>query len=390
MDNASLRKPKIALMTYAVDNRRGKGTALAARELMEHLLEDKRFEFYLVHYDKVDDPLYKRAHEIIMPMIKLPYGTRFVRQMLFFWKYRNERFDIMHWFQPRLYPFFWFAPARRLVATLFGAGDVTAPGAFPFSRRMFNFVLRHFNSRVDAMIAASEFGKEEVVEWYHAKPESVYVIFLGGGENFSVLDKTESRRIAKKRYGIEGNFILDISLHTRHKNIPSLIRAYIITRGKGVSHKLVIVGANCEYLEEAYKVARESAYATDIIFVPYVESSDLNAIYCAADLFAFPSLNESFGLPVVEAFASGTPVVTSNITSLPEIAGDAAITVDPLDVVSIAEGIYRALSDEKLSASLREKGLARAQDFTWKHTEERTVKLYQRLLSLNGGNGASA
>ena len=365
-------------MTYAVDNRRGKGTALAARKLMEHLLEDKRFEFYLVHYEHVDDPLYKRAHEIIMPDIRLPAGTRFVRQMLFFWKYRNERFDIMHWFQPRLYPFFWFAPARRLVATLFGAGDVTAPGAFPFSRRMFNFVLRHFNARVDALIAASEFGKEEIVEWYHAKPDKVHVIYLGGGENFMPLDKEAAKRVAEK-YGIEGDYILDISLHTRHKNIPALIQAYSIAREKGISQKLVIVGANNDYREEAYRVARACAYTADIIFVPYVESSDLNAIYSAADLFAYPSLNESFALPVIEAFASGTPVITSNTTSFPEVAGNAAITVDPQDIPALADGICRILTDAALSKSLRAKGLERAKKFTWKHTAEETATLYETL-----------
>ncbi len=381
MDNLPTRKPKVALMTYAIDNRRGKGTALAARKLMEHILNDTRFEFYLVHYEQVDDPLYKmRAHEIIMPTLPSFLNRRMFRMWLFFWKYRNNRFDIMHWFQPRLYPFFWLAPADHYVAMLFGAGDVTAPGSFPFSRRMFNFVLRHFNSRVDVMIAASEFGKEEIVESYHAHPDKVYVIYLGGGENFCVLEKQASRRIAKDRYGIEGNFILDISLHTRHKNVPSLIRAYSIAREKGISHKLVIVGANNEYRQEADRVASESAYAADIIFVPYVESADLNAIYCAADLFAFPSLNESFGLPVLEAMASGTPVITSNITSLPEITGDAAITVDPLDISALAEGMHRILTDEKLSASLRERGLARAKYFTWKLYAEKTVQLYKKLM----------
>ena len=378
MNTVPVQKPKVALMSYVMDNRKGKGTALAARKLMEHLLEDKRFEFYLVHYEHVDDPLYKKAHEIIMPDIKLPVGTRFVRQMLFFWKYRQEQFDIMHWFQPRLYPFFWFAPARRLVATLFGAGDVTAPGAFPFSRRMFNFVLRHFNARVDALIAASEFGKEEIVEWYHAKPDKVHVIYLGGGENFTQLDTEAAKRVAEK-YGIEGDYILDISLHTRHKNIPSLIQAYSIARGEGISQKLVIVGANNDYREEAYRVARASAYTADIIFVPYVKSLDLNAIYCAADLFAYPSLNESFPLPVIEAFASGTPVITSNTTVFPEIAGNAAITVDPRDIPALADGICRILTDAALSESLREKGLECAKKFTWKHTAEETAKLYETL-----------
>ena len=89
-------------MTHTMDNRRGKGTALYARKLTEKLLKDKRFEWYLVHFDRVEDPLYSQAHEIFIPQIPhLPFGTRFVRTMLFFWKYRNEKFDVIHWFQPR-------------------------------------------------------------------------------------------------------------------------------------------------------------------------------------------------------------------------------------------------------------------------------------------------
>ena len=120
-----------------------------------------------MHFDKTDDPLYKKAKEIVMPeIVRLPFGTRFIRLMLFFWKYRNDRFDIIHWFQPRLYPFFWLAPARLIVATLHGAGDVTAPASFVFSKSVFNFVLKHFNHRVSAIIVDSDIAKDEIVDAY--------------------------------------------------------------------------------------------------------------------------------------------------------------------------------------------------------------------------------
>ena len=132
-------------MSYAMDNRQAKGTALYTRKLIENLLANDRFDFYLVHYDKVDDPLYKKAHEIMIPRIKLPYGSRFVSQLLFFWKFRKNKFDIMHWFQPRVYPFYWLAPAKKIVITMHAAGDITAPGFFVFSKEVFNFVLKYFN-----------------------------------------------------------------------------------------------------------------------------------------------------------------------------------------------------------------------------------------------------
>ncbi|KKW47248.1 MAG: Glycosyl transferase group 1 [Candidatus Kaiserbacteria bacterium GW2011_GWA2_58_9] len=368
-------------MSYAMDNRQAKGTALYTRKLIEHLVQDKRFDVYLVHYNRADDPLYKKAREIIMPEIRLPFGTRFVRQLLFFWKYRKEPFDIIHWFQPRLYPFFWLAPARVLVATLHGAADVTGGGRFPFSRRMFNFVLKHFSHRLSAIIADSEFGRAEIVEWYRAKEERVHVIYLGGGQGFVPIDKKTAKRRLKEQYGIEGDFILDISLHVRHKNIISLVRAYIeLQKQEKTLLKLVIVGAKEYAYHETFVASRLSPRPDDIIFIDFISQEDLNAIYSAAAIFVFPSLNEGFGLPIIEAFASGTPVVTSNITSMPEIAGDAALLADPSSDADIAEKISLLLSDGQFCNGLIKKGLERAKDFSWRTTAEKTARIYLDLL----------
>src|SRR3989344_4737515 len=301
---------KVALMSYAMDNRRGMGTALYTRRLIEKLIQDDRFEWYLVHFDTVDDPLYSQAHEILIPRIPhLPFGTRFIRTMLFFWKYRNEQFDIIHWFQPRLYPFFWLAPARHIVVTAHGAGDITAPGQFPFSRRVYNFLMKHFNHRIDAVIGVSEFGKREIIEHYDVPSKKVFAIYNGGGEDFKDLDTAGSQRLVSQKYGVRAPFILDVSRLEPHKNIDTLIRAYeIMRRESAISHRL-----------------------------DFVQQEHLNALYSAADLFVFPSLNEGFGLPVIEALASGTPVITSNVTALPEVAGGCALTVDPADANTLAE-----------------------------------------------------
>lgn len=377
------KKPKIALMSYAMDNRAGKGTALYTRKLIERMLDDDRFEWYLVHFDRIDDPIYRRAHEIVMPELKLPFATRFVRTMLFFWKYRNEKFDIIHWFQPRLYPFFWLVPARTIVVTAHGAGDITAIGKFPFSRRIFNFVFKHFNSYIDAIIGVSEFGRREIIEFYGASPERVHAIYNGGGEAFLVLDKERSRLQIAQRYGIDSRFILDISRLQPHKNVDSLISAYdLMRRGHPErTEKLVIVGWPTFKYERTYALARESAFSKDIVFIEHVEQEDINMVYCAAELFVFPSLNEGFGLPVIEAFASGTPVVTSDVTSLPEVAGDAALVVRPLDVSAVAQAMQRILGDPLLRADLVERGKKRAAEFTWEKTAAQTTELYCTLLA---------
>ena len=370
-------RPRVALMSYAMDNRQAKGTALYTRKLIEGLLKDDRFEWTLVHFDHVEDPLYSMAREIIIPNVRLPFGTRFFRTLLFFWKYRKENFDVIHWFQPRLYPFFWLAPARHIVVTAHGAGDITAGGQFPFSRKVFNFVMKHFNRAISAIVADSIFGKEEVVEWYGVIPGRVHTIYLGGSELYTPIDKLVARTHIEKGYGITGNFILDISRHVFHKNIPKLIEAYISLQQQGLLlPKLVIVGNKHQAYEQASTLALTSPNPQDIIFVNYAEQKDLNYFYSAAEMFVFPSLNEGFGLPIIEAFASGTPVITSNITSMPEIAGSAALLVDPTSSEDIAEKMKQLHHDDTLRKELIKRGLERSKMFSWSMTARSTMDLY--------------
>jgi glycosyltransferase involved in cell wall biosynthesis len=376
-------KIKIALMSYAMDNRLGKGTALYARKIIERMVEDERFEVALIHFDESDDPIYKKAREIVMPKIKLPFATRFVRLMLFFWKYRKENFDIIQWFQPRMYPLFWFAPAKHIILTAHGGGDVACPGKFIFSKSVFNFVLTHFNKKLDAIIADSDFGKREIVQYYRARPDRVHSVYIGGGEDFVPIPRTISKEIVKEKYDIDTPYILDVSRLEPHKNVNSLIKAYILLRDtdKKRNEKLVIVGNPSSAFEETYDLAGRSDYAKDIKFVDHVSQVDLNAVYAAAEIFVFPSLNEGFGLPVVEAMASGTPVITSNVTSLPEIAGNAGITVNPLNIREISEKMGLLLSNDGFRSDLIKKGFVRSGQFTWKKCYEELADLIITVVS---------
>lgn len=376
-------KPKIALMSYSMDNRQAKGIALYTRKLIEGLLLDGRFDFYLVHYDKVPDPLYKKANEIIMPRVRLPYGSRFVSQLLFFWKHRKSHFDIVHWFQPRLYPFYWLVPAKRIIVTVHGAGDITAPSKFVFSRSVFNFILTHFHKWIDAVIVVSKNAKPEVIKHYGFSADQVISIYNGGGENYQPIKKTEAQELAARKYGIGGSYILDVSRLQPHKNIVALIKAYNIMRGKDSSRaeKLVIVGWPAyKGRQDEYLAAAKSPFAKDIIFIDFVEAEDLNAVYSASELFVFPSLDEGFGLPIIEAMASGVPVITSNISSMPEIGGKAVITINPFDVNELADAMSRALVDKNLREKMIGLGLRRAGEFTWNSMVEQTENLYSEII----------
>ncbi len=374
-------KPRIALMTYAMDNRPNKGTALYTRKLVERLRKDPTIECVLVHYEKVDDPLYENVEEIIMPKVRLPYGSRFVSQMLFYLEYRTAPFDCIHWFQPRLYPFFWLAPGRHLIATAHGGGDVLAPSKFIFSKSVFNFIFTHWSHTLDAVLAVSDAAKLEIAEAYHMPLERIAVTYNGGGEDIVVPDADASAEIIAS-YGITRPYLLDVSRHVPHKNIPTLIDAYDIFRTKHSerTEQLVIVGSRSISYEENMKRIHESPHKEDCICIEFAPTDHLMALYRGASVFVFPSLNEGFGIPVIEAFSAGTPVITSNTTALPEIAGDGALLVDPSDAHAIADAMARLLVDTELRKQCIENGHRQAKKFTWDATAKETAEVYMRVL----------
>lgn len=376
--NPTNGKKKIALMSYAMDNRQAKGQALYTRKLITGLLENRKEEYYLVHYDKVKDPLYQKGYEILMPKIRLPFGSRFFSQLLFFWKYRKQPFDLIHWFQPRLYPFYWLAPAKKIIVTVHGAGDITALAPFVFSRSVFNFVLKYFHYWIDNIIVVSQNAKSEVMKHYGFPADKVKVIYLGGGE-LKPISKNNAQEVIFKKYSISGPYILDISRLQPHKNIVRLIEAYTKMRTNDLlrKEKLVIVGGQMYKARREYEAAEKSPFAKDIIFIEFVPAEDLNLMYSASDLFVFPSLDEGFGLPVLEAMESGTSVITSNLASMPEIGGEAVFLVDPFSVEEISRAMQEVLGDSNLRQKMIESGLHRAKEFSWQKMVEQTEKLYE-------------
>jgi len=373
-------KMRIALMTYAIDGRRAKGTALVARKCVLELLKRKdELDLTFIHYEKTDDAMYREGvREVLFPELWPRFlNRRSLRQIYYFFT-TKDRYDVVQWFQPRLYPFFWFAPATHIVVNLHGAGDITAPRAFfDIPRAVFNFVIKYFSTYITAAIAVSYAARDEIVAHYKIPPEKVHVIYNGGGEDFVPIVKEEAFRVAEA-YGIDRPFVLAVSRLQPHKNLARLIDAYTRARQSGIHQLLVIVGESAGAEKELYAQAKRSPHADDIRFISYVREEDLNALYSAADLFVYPSLDEGFGLPVIEAFASGTPVVSSNIPALKEVGGGAALLVDPHSTESIAKGIREALGADT-PKKLIDKGLARASFFTWEKAGNNLFALYAKL-----------
>jgi glycosyltransferase involved in cell wall biosynthesis len=166
-----------------------------------------------------------------------------------------------------------------------------------------------------------------------------------------------------------------------HKNLERLIEAFYLVRKRGLEHlKLVLIGDDISKYAALRRAVHQHQLHQYVRFLGYMSQETLAVLYRLAGVFVFPSLYEGFGLPPLEAMASGTPVVTSNVSSLPEVAGDAALLVDPYQASAIADGIERVLTDAALRGELREKGLARARQFSWETSVRRIREIYGQVL----------
>lgn len=176
-------------------------------------------------------------------------------------------------------------------------------------------------------------------------------------------------------------YVLFVGTQEHHKNLPRLIEAFGKMKAQhALPHCLVLAGGKGNSSEMVLATIDRLNLSDAVVMLGYVPDEELPGLYAGADLFAFPSLHEGFGIPILEAMASGTVVLTSDIYAMPEVAGDAAIYVNPNEVDSIAIGLWRGLSDEQLRQELRNKGAARAARFTWHNTALETVEFYRFLL----------
>lgn len=233
------------------------------------------------------------------------------------------------------------------------------------------------------IITGSENTKQDIMKFYGIPPEQIAVTTYGVDlERFNPLSVSQVQT-GLERYGLEPGYILFIGTLEPRKNIISVIRAYHHLRSNGCQQKLVIGGGNGWLYSDIFKQVEELKLVEDIIFTGYLPDADLPLLYNGAGVFVYPSLYEGFGLPPLEAMACGTPVVTSNVSSLPEVVGTAGLMVPPLDAMAIAEAIGRVLTDHQFADQLSIQGIQRAQDFSWEKTALQTLAVYQEVLASN-------
>jgi glycosyltransferase involved in cell wall biosynthesis len=237
--------------------------------------------------------------------------------------------------------------------------------------------------RSDRIITISQAAKNEIVSYFGVSSDKISIVYPGFDSSlFKPEQDSDKIKLTLDKYAITSPYLLYVGTLEPKKNIIRLIEAFCrLKKEKGIDHKLVIAGKRAWKDSGIFDKIRMSGCESDIVFTDYVPQAELPALISGADVFVFPSLHEGFGMPPLEAMACGTPVVVSITSSLPEVVGDAGITVDPYDVENIAEAIYRVISDRDLNKQMRKKGLERARLFSWEKAAGETLTILENTLN---------
>ncbi|HWO70707.1 MAG TPA: glycosyltransferase family 1 protein [Actinomycetota bacterium] len=286
--------------------------------------------------------------------------------------------DLVHATNPAAIPP--AGPGQRLVVTVHDLAFLRFPGLFPRTwRALYRTGLWAAVRRARAILVPSRHTAEDLLERTRARPERIHVVPLAASLERGA---REPERVLE-RLKVPRPYVLFVGTLEPRKNLVRLVRAYRRVAAEGVPHALVLAGPLGWH---HHRLHRELALRGpgEVVLTGALPPADLDALYRGADLFVYPSLYEGFGLPVLEAMARGVPTVASAASSLPEVAGDAALLVDPRSVRELSRAIAEVLADRDLAERLAMRGRARAERFSWEETARGTLRAYEAALAGEG------
>jgi glycosyltransferase involved in cell wall biosynthesis len=305
---------------------------------------------------------------------------RAARQIAFSAVAARRRIDLYH--APTFLPLKFSGPT---VITVHDLSFVRYPAAHPAERvRVLN---RHLPRAIESsrfVLVDSDFVRSEVLEAYGAPADKVVTTHLGVSERFHPMSELHTRPVLERHGLRHGKYVLSVGTLEPRKNLVGTLEAYgMLPAAIRASHPLAIVGMLGWHMDEMKSRLAALARAGKVVALGYIPEDDLPDLYAGAAAFIYPSIYEGFGLPVLEALASGVPVVTSNRSSLKEVAGDCAATVDPEDYPGLSAALLKALQDHhEAKEADRKRGIEWAKRFTWALCAEKTASIYRRALKL--------
>jgi glycosyltransferase involved in cell wall biosynthesis len=348
--------------------------------LRETLKEMVKFDenFYDLYFrisirNKKIDLSYLNVKNFSINKIRIPN-----RILEYFWTFNRKKF-----------PFKVFKKADIFWSTMYFVPDVDYPivstfyditplkmDEFKGFRDELTLRLKNIIRYSTYIIAISESSKKDICDYFNLQPQKVFVIHLAASDIYKPMDKDIVKDFLIKNYRINFDYILYVGNMGPNKNLINLIRAYNIIKDK-FKVKLILCGKTFHGQAVIEEIAKLNLcnYVKVLNFVPLVH---LPYLYNGATMFVYPSRYEGFGLPVLEAMKCGVPVVTSNVSSLPEVGGDAALYVDPYDIENIANTILKVLQSDELKRELSKKSIERAKLFSWDITAQKTLEVFKK------------
>jgi glycosyltransferase involved in cell wall biosynthesis len=256
------------------------------------------------------------------------------------------------------------------VVTIHDLGYLRFPQAHPFSQRLYLDLSTRFSARAATHLLADSLAtKNDLVHFCHTPPDKITVVYPGRDETLTRVDPAHLRA----KYNLPDHYLLHVGTLQPRKNISRLIEVFSLQPS---SFSLVLAGKPGWLSAPLLAAARQHPH---IRVLDYVPDDDLQGLYSGATAFVFPSLYEGFGFPILEAMACGVPVITSNTSSCPEVAGDAALLVDPTDTSALASALTRLLSDADLRAALIAKGYEQIKKFSWTRAARETLSVLEKV-----------
>ncbi len=341
--------------------------------LVKNIMDiDTENEYFLFSYDKIELPFSLKKnwtfvnygggkHPQVRYFTKLPQILRQLKIEVFF--------GTRHYLPP-------FNSKIRYVALVHDLIPLRMPELFTkrhLSR--FRIFTRLCKYQADSYIAVSKATKADIMKYMHIPKEKIQVIYEGANPDFTPERDEEGIAETMKRFGITEKYLLCLSTVEPRKNMLRTIQAYeSYVLKNSLPYKLVIVGGKGWKDGEIYDYVNKHQLQEHVLFTGYVSNQDVKNIYANATLFIYASLYEGFGIPVLEAMQSGVPVITSNVSSMPEVAGKACLLVDPYNIEEIRDAIVTVLNSPKLQADMRSKGIKQASKFSWRKCSEEVWK----------------
>ncbi|MEG2867672.1 MAG: glycosyltransferase family 1 protein [Terrisporobacter sp.] len=237
-------------------------------------------------------------------------------------------------------------------------------------------------AKTKGILTVSEYSKRDILKFFHGYPEDkIFVTPLATNSNFKPLDKNICRDFLKEKFSINTPYILYIGGFSTRKNVRELILAFQkINLSLKTPYTLVLGGSIKDEGKKLVSLVESLNMENNIIFTGYLDDDSLPILYNGAEAFVYPSLYEGFGLPPLEAMSCKTAVITSNLTSIPEVTGDAAILIDPFNSDELANSLFMLLDNDELRTDLANKGYEKSLEFSWKNTAKKTLEAYKSLL----------